>query len=42
MELVSSAENSTLDWRSQNGYVENIGDGTWVHRRHHRIHDGDR
>jgi chitosanase len=27
MELVSSAENSTLDWRSAYGYVEDIGDG---------------
>ncbi|MFD7641567.1 chitosanase [Kitasatospora sp. NPDC059795] len=26
-ELVSSAENSTLDWRSQYPYVEDIGDG---------------
>ncbi|MET9495294.1 chitosanase [Streptomyces sp. NPDC006552] len=26
-ELVSSAENSTLDWRGQYGYVEDIGDG---------------
>jgi chitosanase len=25
--LVSSAENSTLDWRSQYGYIEDIGDG---------------
>ncbi|MFD4632180.1 chitosanase [Streptomyces sp. NPDC058284] len=25
--LVSSAENSTLDWRGQYGYVEDIGDG---------------
>jgi len=27
MQLVSSAENSTLDWRSQYGYLEDIGDG---------------
>jgi chitosanase len=27
MELVSSAENSTLDWRREFGYVEDIGDG---------------
>ena len=27
MELVSSAENSTLNWRSQYGYLEDIGDG---------------
>ena len=27
MELVSSAENSTLDWRGQFGYIEDIGDG---------------
>ncbi len=27
MELVSSAENSTLDWRSEFGYIEDIGDG---------------
>jgi chitosanase len=27
MELVSSAENSTLDWRSAFGYIEDIGDG---------------
>ncbi|HKS97934.1 MAG TPA: chitosanase [Rugosimonospora sp.] len=27
MELVSSAENSTLDWRSQYQYIEDIGDG---------------
>ncbi|HTJ35608.1 MAG TPA: chitosanase [Dactylosporangium sp.] len=27
MQLVSSAENSTLDWRSQYGYIEDIGDG---------------
>ncbi len=27
MELVSSAENSTLDWKSQYRYVEDIGDG---------------
>lgn len=26
-ELVSSAENSTLDWRGQFGYIEDIGDG---------------
>jgi chitosanase len=26
MQLVSSAENSTLDWRSQYGYLEDIGD----------------
>ena len=26
-ELVASAENSTLDWRSAYGYVEDIGDG---------------
>ncbi|QEV17589.1 chitosanase [Streptomyces alboniger] len=25
--LVSSAENSTLDWRGQYGYIEDIGDG---------------
>ena len=27
MELVSSAENSTLDWRGEFGYIEDIGDG---------------
>jgi chitosanase len=27
MELVSSAENSTLDWRREYGYIEDIGDG---------------
>jgi chitosanase len=27
MELVSSAENSTLNWRGQYGYIEDIGDG---------------
>lgn len=27
MELVSSAENSTLDWKGQYGYIEDIGDG---------------
>jgi chitosanase len=27
LELVSSAENSTLNWRSQFGYIEDIGDG---------------
>jgi len=27
MQLVSSAENSTLDWRAQFGYIEDIGDG---------------
>jgi chitosanase len=27
MELVSSAENSTLDWRSAFAYIEDIGDG---------------
>ncbi|GIE83828.1 chitosanase [Actinoplanes regularis] len=27
MELVSSAENSTLDWRSEFGYIEDLGDG---------------
>ena len=27
MRLVSSAENSSLDWRAQFGYVEDIGDG---------------
>jgi chitosanase len=27
MELVSSAENSTLNWRGQFGYIEDIGDG---------------
>jgi chitosanase len=27
LELVSSAENSTLDWRSQYGYIQDIGDG---------------
>ncbi len=27
MELVSSAENSSLDWRAQYRYVEDIGDG---------------
>jgi chitosanase len=27
MRLVSSAENSSLDWRSQFGYIEDIGDG---------------
>ncbi|GHJ41112.1 chitosanase [Streptomyces sp. TS71-3] len=27
MELVSSAENSSLDWKGQYGYIEDIGDG---------------
>lgn len=27
MQLVSSAENSTLNWRAQYGYIEDIGDG---------------
>ncbi|BBH64638.1 hypothetical protein ACTI_13230 [Actinoplanes sp. OR16] len=27
LELVASAENSTLDWRSSYGYIEDIGDG---------------
>jgi chitosanase len=27
MEIVSSAENSTLDWHSEYGYIEDIGDG---------------
>ncbi|MFJ8167927.1 chitosanase [Streptomyces sp. NPDC094473] len=27
MQLVSSAENSTLDWKGQYGYIEDIGDG---------------
>ncbi|BCM93613.1 chitosanase [Abditibacteriota bacterium] len=27
MQLVSSAENSTLDWRAQYAYIEDIGDG---------------
>lgn len=27
MQLVSSAENSTLDWRSQYGYIQDIHDG---------------
>ena len=27
MKLVSSAENSSLDWKSQYGYIEDIGDG---------------
>jgi chitosanase len=27
MELVSSAENSTLDWGREYGYIEDIGDG---------------
>jgi chitosanase len=27
MQIVSSAENSTLDWRGQFGYIEDIGDG---------------
>jgi chitosanase len=27
MELVSSAENSSLDWEAQYGYIEDIGDG---------------
>lgn len=27
MQLVSSAENSSLDWRAQYGYIEDIGDG---------------
>src|ERR1700712_5194952 len=27
MELVSSAENSTLDWRGEYGYIEDIGGG---------------
>jgi chitosanase len=27
LELLSSAENSTLDWRTQYGYIEDLGDG---------------
>jgi chitosanase len=27
MQLVSSAENSTVDWQAQYGYIEDIGDG---------------
>ena len=27
MQLVSSAENSSLDWKAQYGYLEDIGDG---------------
>ncbi len=27
MELVASAENSTLDWKNQYGFIEDIGDG---------------
>ncbi|MEU3356489.1 chitosanase, partial [Streptomyces sp. NPDC037389] len=27
MQLVSSAENSTLDWKAQYRYIEDIGDG---------------
>src|SRR6185295_14919320 len=27
MQLVSSAENSSLDWRAQFSYIEDIGDG---------------
>ncbi len=27
MQLVSTAENSSLDWRAQYGYIEDIGDG---------------
>jgi chitosanase len=27
LELISSAENSTLNWRSQYGYIEDLGDG---------------
>lgn len=27
MQIVSSAENSSLDWRAQYGYIEDIGDG---------------
>lgn len=27
MKIVSSAENSSLDWRAQYGYIEDIGDG---------------
>jgi chitosanase len=27
MQLVSSAENSSLNWKAQYGYIENIGDG---------------
>jgi len=27
MQIVSSAENSSLDWRAQFGYIEDIGDG---------------
>ena len=27
MQLVSSAENSSLDWRAQFDYIEDIGDG---------------
>ena len=27
MQLVSSAENSSLDWRAQYSYIEDVGDG---------------
>ena len=37
MELVSSAENSSLDWKAQYKYIEDIGDGRGYTGRHHRL-----
>ena len=37
MELVSSAENSSLDWKAQYTYIEDIGDGRGYTARHHRL-----
>ena len=37
MQLVSSAENSTLDWKAQYGYIEDIGDGRGYTAGHHRL-----
>ena len=42
MELVSSAENSTLDWRREYGYIEDIGDGRGYTGGPDRILLGDR
>ncbi len=37
MELVSSAENSTLDWKSQYAYLEDIKDGRGYTPGDHRL-----
>ena len=37
MQLVSSAENSSLNWRAQYGYIEDIERRARLHRRHHRL-----